>query len=79
MKVEKRWEQLGELLVVRSAGVKPKDRVMIAMTEIETSTSQRSLHCVHPGRRLSTGSDAFRRIQPHVAEIWRNRSDRMGA
>ncbi len=34
--MDKRWKQLGELMVNYSTGVKPDERVMIAMSEVET-------------------------------------------
>ena len=34
--MDKRWKELGKLLVNYSTSVQPNERVMIAMTEIET-------------------------------------------
>ncbi len=34
--MDKRWKQLGEILIQHSVGVKPGERVMIAMKEVET-------------------------------------------
>ena len=34
--MDKRWKQLGQLMVHHSTAVKPNDRVMIAMSEVET-------------------------------------------
>jgi len=34
--MDKRWKQLGEILVSHSAGIKPGEKVMIAMQETHT-------------------------------------------
>jgi aminopeptidase len=41
---DKRWKQLAELLVNYSAGVKPGERVMIAMSELESFPLVRALY-----------------------------------
>ena len=41
---DKRWKQLGDLLVNYSAEVKPGERVMIAMTELEAYPLVQSVH-----------------------------------
>ena len=49
--MDKRWKQLGELLVNYSTEVKPDERVMIAMVEIETYPLARSIYeaCIKAG------------------------------
>lgn len=42
--LDKRWQQLGELMVNYSAEVKPGERVMIAMLELETFPLVRAVY-----------------------------------
>jgi len=42
--VDRRWKQLGELLVNYSVGVKPGEKVMIAMGEVESLPLVRGVH-----------------------------------
>jgi aminopeptidase len=49
--MDKRWKELGKLLVNYSTSVQPKERVMIAMTEVETYPLVQAVYeaCVQAG------------------------------
>ena len=68
--MDKRWKELGKLLVNYSTSVQPNERVMIAMTEIETYPLVQAVYeaCVH--RRSPTGAISIGRIKSFFAQIW---------
>ncbi|HQK84224.1 MAG TPA: aminopeptidase, partial [Atribacter sp.] len=49
--MDKRWKELGRLLVNYSTGVQPHERVMIAMTEVETYPLVQAVYeaCIQAG------------------------------
>ncbi len=55
--MDKRWKQLGEIMVNHSAGVKPGEKVMIAMQEVDT------LPLVHAIYEESIKAGAFVQVQ----------------
>ena len=57
MMMDKRWDQLGELLVNYSVAVKPGEKVMIAFVEVETYP------LVHSGYKACINAGAFPQIQ----------------
>ena len=69
--MDKRWKQLGQLMVHHSTSVKPNERVMIAMSEVETYP------LVHAIYEASIQAGAYPQVQ-FLSESLRNLTLRYG-